>query len=61
MSKDRIEEAHRGAALGERTAVAPPPGERAEELRGYSTQELYAELLARFDEDPTRDGLLKTR
>ena len=26
----------------------------------YTTQELYGELLARFDGDPTRDGLLKT-
>ncbi|AXC14870.1 GTP cyclohydrolase I [Acidisarcina polymorpha] len=26
----------------------------------FSTQEIYAELLQRFDGDPTRDGLLKT-
>jgi GTP cyclohydrolase IA len=26
----------------------------------YSTQEIYAELLLRFHEDPNRDGLLKT-
>ena len=29
-------------------------------LARYSTQELYRELLERFDEDPTRDGLEKT-
>jgi GTP cyclohydrolase IA len=34
--------------------------EPKEGIAGYSTQEIYAELLRRFDEDPTRDGLLKT-
>jgi len=29
-------------------------------LGGYSTQELYRELLTRFNEDPDRDGLLAT-
>jgi GTP cyclohydrolase I len=29
-------------------------------LSGYSTQELYRELLTRFHEDPNRDGLLST-
>jgi GTP cyclohydrolase I len=29
-------------------------------LAGASVQEIYAELLARIGEDPTRDGLLKT-
>jgi GTP cyclohydrolase I len=29
-------------------------------LAEYTTQQLYAELLARFDGDPSRDGLLKT-
>jgi GTP cyclohydrolase IA len=29
-------------------------------LAGYSTEQLYAELIGRFDEDPTREGLLKT-
>ncbi|ACO33078.1 GTP cyclohydrolase I [Acidobacterium capsulatum ATCC 51196] len=29
-------------------------------LEKYSTQEIYAELLRRYDEDPTRDGLLRT-
>lgn len=35
--------------------AAPPEG-----LAQFTTQQLYAELLSRFDEDPTRDGLLKT-
>ncbi len=29
-------------------------------LEKYSTQEIYTELLRRYDEDPTRDGLLRT-
>ncbi len=29
-------------------------------ISGYSTQELYRELLSRFNEDPNRDGLLST-
>jgi GTP cyclohydrolase I len=29
-------------------------------LTEVSTQDIYAELLRRYDEDPTRDGLLKT-
>jgi GTP cyclohydrolase I len=29
-------------------------------LERYTTQQIYGELLARYDEDPTRDGLLKT-
>lgn len=31
-----------------------------EGLSGYSTQELYREILARLGEDPNRDGLLAT-
>jgi GTP cyclohydrolase IA len=31
-----------------------------EGIAEYSTQEIYAELLLRFHEDPNRDGLLKT-
>ena len=31
-----------------------------EGIAEYSTQEIYAELLTRFQEDPTRDGLVKT-
>ncbi|WP_415197810.1 GTP cyclohydrolase I FolE [Silvibacterium sp.] len=29
-------------------------------LEGVSTQDMYRELLRRFDEDPTRDGLIRT-
>jgi GTP cyclohydrolase I len=34
--------------------------EPKEGIAEYSTQEIYAELLQRFDGDPSRDGLLKT-
>jgi GTP cyclohydrolase I len=37
-----------------------PKREPKEGIAEYSTQEIYAELLQRFDGDPTRDGLLKT-
>lgn len=42
---------HHGSALTVNTAA---------DLSQISTQDMYAELLRRFDEDPTRDGLLKT-
>ena len=29
-------------------------------LSGFSTQDLYAEIITRLGEDPTRDGLIKT-
>ena len=29
-------------------------------LSGYTTEDLYTEMLTRLGEDPTRDGLLKT-
>jgi len=32
----------------------------AHELDGFSTQELYAELISRYDKDPSRDGLVRT-
>jgi GTP cyclohydrolase I len=38
--------------------VRKPPVSRG--LSGYSTEDLYTELLTRLGEDPTRDGLLKT-
>ncbi len=38
--------------------VRKPPASRG--LSGYSTQDLYTELITRMGEDPTRDGLLKT-
>ena len=34
--------------------------EQVDGIAGYSTQEIYAELLQRLDPDPLRDGLLKT-
>jgi GTP cyclohydrolase I len=34
--------------------------EPKQSIAEYSTQEIYAELLLRFHEDPNRDGLLKT-
>src|ERR1700684_3148965 len=38
--------------------VRKPPVGRG--LSGYSTQDLYTELITRLGEDPNRDGLLKT-
>src|ERR1700681_151917 len=38
--------------------VRKPPVGRG--LSGYSTEDLYAELITRLGEDPTRDGLVKT-
>ncbi|HEV2274860.1 MAG TPA: GTP cyclohydrolase I FolE [Acidobacteriaceae bacterium] len=32
----------------------------APSLEGFSTQEIYRELISRFGEDPARDGLVKT-
>ncbi len=46
-----------GASLHEMSSVQL---EEPNVLSHISTQEMYAELLRRFDEDPTRDGLLKT-
>ena len=40
--------------------ASPIEHEEREALAGYSTQDLYRELLLRFDEDPTRNGLEKT-
>jgi len=34
--------------------------EQEEGLSGFTTQEIYRELLGRLGEDPTRDGLLRT-
>jgi GTP cyclohydrolase I len=45
-------------------ALLQKPGatrrEPKEGIAAYTTEQIYAELLTRFDEDPTRDGLLKT-
>src|SRR6202046_5529545 len=38
--------------------VRKPPVGRG--LSGYSTEDLYAELITRLGEDPTRDGLVRT-
>ena len=32
----------------------------AKGLSGYSTEDLYTELITRLGEDPARDGLVKT-
>jgi GTP cyclohydrolase IA len=37
-----------------------PRRQPQEGIAEYSTQEIYAELLMRFHEDPSRDGLVKT-
>ena len=65
MAKGRRAEAHAGATIQPIHNVAlnrmeANPGASAKGLERYTTQQIYAELLARFDEDPTRDGLLKT-
>jgi GTP cyclohydrolase IA len=65
VAKSRREGAHAGATIQtiHTVAVKRPAaddGAAAKGLEQYSTQQLYAELLARFDGDPTRDGLLKT-
>ena len=60
MAKERRAAAHAGATI---QTIHKLPVSRAESVEGlerYTTQQLYAELLTRFDEDPTRDGLLKT-
>jgi GTP cyclohydrolase IA len=45
-------------ALIHKNAIAKR--EPREGIGGYSTEDLYRELLLRFHEDPDRDGLLKT-
>lgn len=40
-------------------SIQPAPMQ-AEGLASFSTQQIYSELLRRYDEDPTRDGLLRT-
>jgi GTP cyclohydrolase IA len=50
--------------MAERESMAHPAVVRkppvARGLSGYSTEDLYTELLTRLGEDPNRDGLLKT-
>jgi GTP cyclohydrolase I len=65
VAKGRRAEAHAGATIQTIHNVAvnrtdAHDNAAAKQLERYTTQQLYAELLARFDEDPTRDGLLKT-
>src|ERR1700761_3891823 len=65
VAKSRSEEAHAGATIQTIRTVAvnrsgADGGVAAKGLEQCSTQQIYAELLARFDGDPTRDGLLKT-
>ena len=65
MTKNKGAEAHVGATIQtiHNVAVNRMPannGAAAKGLERYTTQDLYGELLARFDGDPTRDGLLKT-
>jgi GTP cyclohydrolase I len=52
--------AHAGATIQAIHNVPAPVRKQGSELGRFSTQDIYAELLARFDGDPTRDGLLKT-
>src|ERR1700761_7459426 len=44
--------------MAQPAVVRKPPV--AKGLSGFSTEDLYAELIARLGEDPTRDGLIKT-
>jgi GTP cyclohydrolase I len=50
--------------MPERESMAHPAVVRkqpvARGLSGFSTQDLYAEIITRLGEDPTRDGLIKT-
>jgi GTP cyclohydrolase I len=60
VAESRIELAHPGAALETSAEAEFTLDGRPPELSRYTTQQLYAELLARYDEDPSREGLLKT-
>jgi GTP cyclohydrolase IA len=65
VTKNKHAEAHAGGTIQTIHNVAvnrmsANNGAAANGLEQYTTQELYGELLARFDGDPTRDGLLKT-
>jgi GTP cyclohydrolase I len=50
--------------MWERESMAHPAVVRkspvGQGLNGYSTQDLYTEIITRLGEDPTRDGLVKT-
>lgn len=65
MAKSKQAEAHTGATVQtihkvSVTGAEVSPQLGAKTLERYTTQQLYAELLRRFDDDPTRDGLIKT-
>ncbi len=60
MKQAYSENAHDGAAIRDGLQVPVSEEQRPSGLREYTTQQLYAELLGRFNEDPSRDGLLKT-
>lgn len=51
---------HMGASLAKVHEVSVSERTHPAALESYSTEQLYAELIGRFDEDPTRDGLLRT-
>jgi GTP cyclohydrolase I len=65
VAKERRAEAHAGATIqpihrAPVSGIDALDGAAAKGLERYTTQQIYGELLARFDEDPTRDGLLRT-
>src|ERR1700679_871644 len=45
-------------SMAQPAVVRKPPA--AKGLSGFTTEDLYTELLTRLGEDPTRDGLIKT-
>jgi GTP cyclohydrolase IA len=44
--------------MAQPAVVRKPPVSKG--LSGYSTEDLYTELITRLGEDPGRDGLIKT-
>ncbi|MGI8770490.1 MAG: GTP cyclohydrolase I FolE [Acidobacteriaceae bacterium] len=60
MKQAYSENTHDGASIRDGLQVAVSEEQRPAGLSEYTTQQLYAELLGRFNEDPSRDGLLKT-
>src|SRR6201995_2579269 len=60
VAKGRRAIAHQGATIDPNHTVAVNNGAAPKGLERYSTQHLVRELVSRLDEDPTRDGLLKT-
>ena len=65
MAKSRRAEAHAGATVETIHKLPVVRKEMSLESAGkglerFTTQQLYGELLRRFDDDPTRDGLMRT-